>query len=360
MLKLDELKKIAREIISEESEKNNVPVSLFCFETIEYYNSAYFKQNLKEENSLILMPFISRGFVPSDAPIIVLFPDQNIIGSFLGNMREYVLYIKTIYHEFRHLLQNQSYHPDKNFTYENCINFIESIVIYDWGYYLKHHNNLFTENDADLYGINMAYDFLSKKNMLTPNIKKYIDSIKHNFEFRYNNFNPYKLLEKFNEMIKEENKSKYCFSSFLNHSISEIFYDSQGNYKKLNDILSNECFNKIDKKFIYIMFTCKEFFESLDLESLDEKGLKIIMEAIEYNKNDVHSRQSLNEEYLKKKFITKRKFLNAQQSLYDIESNLNKMYLLLLNRFKNNFMSSEYDSRVYENLDQIDSSIGKK
>lgn len=108
------------------------------------------------------------------------------------------------------------------------------------------------------------------------------------------------------------------------------------------------------------MFTCKEFFENLDLESLDEKGLKFIMEAIEYNKNDVHSRQSLNEEYLKKKFITKREFLNAKQSLCDIESNLNKMYFLLLSKVKNDFISSEYDSKTYENLDQFGNSTRKK
>ena len=218
MLKLDDLKGIAREIISVESEKKNIPVSLFCFATLEYYNSAYFKQSLKEGNPLILLPFIAGGFVPSDAPIIILFPDQ--YRSYLrNNMQKYVLYIKTVYHEFKHILQNHSH----DFSYENCISFIEFIVRYDRGYYSKYHDSFLNENDADLYGINMAYDFFVKKNMLTPNIKKYIESIKQNFEFRYNNFNPYKLLEKFNEMIKGKNRSKYCLDSFLNHSFFELF-----------------------------------------------------------------------------------------------------------------------------------------
>ena len=268
---IKQLKEIITEIANEEKKKVSVDYDIEILTVIEYYKSLIFKKKLSLHK--IYMPIWANGFHNLDQKNIGILIHSNTKLSFPEKLVEI---IKTTFHEMRHAYQyNCDESSDEYQSYlDFVIKFEEVTRAFETSDYKNKHDQYFFEIDANVYGVNKAFEYLEEKNLLTEENRKFLELMKIKYEFDLVNFDIQKLLKKFHEICRTKEVSS-------THWFMQIFYtENLRQFKSISEILSNPDINRIDKKILRDILSSEHFIASIDFSVLTEEEINVVLNAL--------------------------------------------------------------------------------
>lgn len=292
--KINIIKTHLHKIFDQESKKYSKIPNLFIFDktTFLHYNShlkgkfKFIKDNsILEKVSRILdtldiensFYFSSRSGETDGQNINIMIHDY-----YLGDDFDFYLYyaIVTMYHELRHVEQFDkikdlsvlnSYITD----YESFVILLEDLV-WSTTFGNKFYHELYREIFADVYGDYKAFVYC-----INNGIKNY-SNVAIN-ELRLLTYDFDKILKSFNLLVYKldwrSSKTSREIFSLSPKSTYGIFYDKNGNFKNISDILNNELFNNLDNKLKTEILTSRSFLSSIKYK-IDEHHKNYIQKLI--------------------------------------------------------------------------------
>lgn len=276
-MKYLEAKALCDNVLKDEISKHNLDIESYSFGRLSYYNSTYFKENIKKMNKLSLSlvyrffagPLINTGYFAYTDDTLVVFLN-NIIG--IDFSCSAVDILRTSYHEIYHAIDHRNirkgyYDLNYNIFASSIDRFLRDHYI---GHFLKYkftrkgHDTCMFEILADVYAVKEAEEFIKRN----PHSYKYeyfkLERYKHRC---YKNYMNYDLSKRLDFIIKNYIHIKKC--SDFDDSVFSIFLNADGTIKSLNVIRDDKRINDIDKKIISAFLNTKAFNNqfSLELES---------------------------------------------------------------------------------------------
>ncbi len=340
-LSIREIKKIMDEIIEEEISNTKVDVSnnqvtLMDFLLSEKFNRFSFLQKMVIYSNV-------RGFADWRNKEITVFVDKQEIARRLRSKFYLVDLIRTTYHEFRHCLQMEKMNKADFSDVEYFIFTMEDYVLNsDYEDYKENHDEYLIESDADIYAINKVRDFMKKNPGLYEKNRFYIDSLQKRHEINMKNFDFQHLFSIFNKIMQ------YKGYEFKEPWI-RVFYDKNWNFRKLDELLNNEDFHNINLEFRYMFISSREFIESIDYNTLSEKGREFLNEAINYSYNKALKRRNNNIKILQNGMWDVKSWLESDCTLVDTITYFNNI-LMYYKMFK--IHNKKYYEGLIGNIDE--------
>ena len=282
-----EMKILVNSILKEESEKENIEISSNPVTIVEWYNSKFFKENIKLVNNytkllLIKMPLNTIGVTFDDKNTIFIYLNQIKKGKKIPTNKQLIFILHIIYHEFEHIRQNKLKKFSKTeltstlpLPFEHIvITIFESIIKKnDYNFYVHNHDEFLTEIDANLYSYIKTKEFLQKNNKeLYEKHKNTLDLGIKNEENNLKNYDFNLIFEKFHQIY--QNNTDY------HHIVLDILYEK--NSTKFNSITDITNSPYLDKKTVYHILTSRSFLRQLDFDNLDNNELKTLIDALKY------------------------------------------------------------------------------
>ena len=321
---VENLKKLAFEIASEEEKEHGVKIDIKPMTVVEYYKSDIFKKDFiltcddgykMIDLSVLKFPFIYNAFYEIDRKDIIVFIKNK---KEIKTNPELVLadFIIAIYHEIKHKLQYQDREKITKLELSTFMFDIELLVQYfNPKYYNEHHGQIFMEIEANLYGVGKTLEYLTKNNLITQETKNHLELLKKAYELDLKNYDFQKFLRMFNEIIMKNNNIKRDELT----GWTEIFYNDDKSIKNIKEILSHEDIEHVDTRFLEAFFSSSHFLESVNFEELDSNYKTIILNSIKntYN-NELIRRESISSTY-EQKLISKKQHINL---LNDVNFNI--------------------------------------
>ena len=359
--KIEDLKRILKEIIIEEEKEHNINIEGYLLTISEYYKSSILKDKLKlfpqKESILYLTAPLKFGgwYDIKDKRIIILI--NSLYEKFdILTPDSFFHIIRKIYHEIRHVYQNEKMNDISK--YQEFYTFLEKILIkHDSLYYRLKHDFFLTEIDADTYSIEKTEKYLKEKNngYYEENIND-IDSFKRYLSHRNNIYNEEEIFEKFNFILQGKiKKNKKSSNEPLNKTIKEleyssynikdtlaIFYNQDGSFKTIKEIINNQ--NKVDNKIINTIITSISFIKSININNLGNEEIKYLIQALEnkYQKelSKLETIKKINEEdltFIEESIYNEKKQMKKLKNILSLRSIL--MNILLNNKMNNSDIS---------------------
>jgi len=359
-LTIKEMKKIAHEILEEETKKSNIKINMFPITFIEYYNSYVFKEKCKLTTlaDYLTLPLRAGGFNDLKGNIIIFIEYINKrkrLESKLFRLAE------ICYHEARHSIQQEfDIYSYDGFLY-GLDEYIQSESTID--YKLEHDKYSF-EIGANIYAITKAKDYLLKK---YPNLyekhQDEIDKLEKRYYYDYITYDAVDTIERFIEITKWKmqihNANKIEGLEKVS-PILEIFLNDDLTFKKITEIIENQIFKTLDKRIIYAFLSSKSFLESIKIEELSNEELNLITEALKYTNTIYQNQQTKIEEYKKQKVITIKEYLSTQKSILKklifLEKNLSKE---IKQELKQSINITRNENRRQEHIKEIPNYLEK-
>lgn len=130
------------------------------------------------------------------------------------------------------------------------------IIIKNQKNYQNHYNNFLIEIDANLYGITKTIEYLKKHQDYDLNNKEYLEKKQseclRNFKF----YDEQIIFEEFHKIMKKD------FKKILNEfKILNYFYEQNGCFKSLSDILENTEKHNIPSKITELIISSESYIK---------------------------------------------------------------------------------------------------
>lgn len=312
-LSVKELKRLANEIVNEESRKYNLNVNVFPVTFIEYYTDYIFddKFSLKKLNAMSDYVYIRLkkwpfAFYRNKDIVIIL----NKIKKYekIDSFNSIFFLVFVIYHELRHNMQDYN----AEFSYEYFLSGLEGYLKlgdYSEMNYKRDHDDFSNEIGANLYGIQRAKDYLINK---YPEIyeleKKHIEWREKNYIFNYFMYDASRVFDLAVPIIRSRIKTGIICEETL-------FMDRYGNFKSIRKIFCNPVYNNLDKRIVASVMSSKIFLRELDYENLSYDELKVLSDMVNYT-NTIYDNQLMYlEEIAGKGAISDSKVLSKKQGI---------------------------------------------
>lgn len=280
-----EAKSFFQDLLEKECRKNNLDISIFSTGRLSYFNSEFFKKEIKRnlnlirsKNSIInllrgtidsihllILPMYANGNFNTKSNSLIVF--LNDVGSpILNNDITRLLY--TTYHELHHALyykQKKEKFDTGNFERFACD--LESFLLrhspeVNAKYYFQH-DNFMLEILASQYGIIKAEEYIAENpNTHHYNIDK-LNRLKKHFQKKRKNYD----LSYYLEIIIQSYSDCLRIKGF-DKSLFELFLNDNGSFKDIANI-SNEQLQQINPKII------SEFTKTLSFQkAIREQALQ--------------------------------------------------------------------------------------
>jgi len=309
------LKSIAKEIVTLESEKNNINIEAIPLTIVEYYKSEFFKKNFvlldknrKEFNNYILgKPFYTEGFYNHNKKQIIVFIKKVYEENF-----DLILinFINCLYHEIRHVIQHRDLN---NASYQSFIFSMERFIKYfDAKFYDNNHDDFFMEIDAHLCGITNTIDYLEKNNLLKHQHQENLEYAKKIYQDQFDNYNIDLFIQRFNNIVK--NNFDVQINNFDNWI--SVFYNQDKSFKSLEQISKDPKINYINSKFLKFFITSEDFIESIDFNSLDHNYQSLIMNLMDWKINHYQARLDSDTKRFEEGLITENGLIKRKAYIY--------------------------------------------
>ena len=356
-LGLDEMKKIAHQIIQSEEEKYNIKIKTFPITFIEYYKDYVFQKKF----NLALTPLYAVGFNDLKGNTVIFLNRINKIEKIEGRLFRL---LQVCFHEARHSEQQQF----NEYSYEGFFNEIDHYIkIATMGIdYILEHDNYSFEIGANLYGVSRAKEYL-KENY--PNLyekdKEEIDTLERRYQYDYLMYDASFTLDRFlsianqlNKIAKLDKKNKVTKEATIS-PVLDIFFNGPAEVKKVKEIIEHEKFETLDKRIIYAFFSTKTFLDSVDFDKLDEKEFNIIREAIEYTNHVYKNQERITEEAKNNNTISNLQYLKEQKSIIKKIAFVSNIYQKKVMKFINITRSNTERKRHIDEIEQYAESFEK-
>ena len=287
-----EQRKLLYKIMEKEIIENELNIMPYCFGSIRYYNSKYFKNNIKKGLKLsngnkifdiLFKPFISRGVYDFHDREIVVFYDKipiydNIIYS-----------LQTIFHELFHGIdENGKANMLDEYTKfaDECDKFIIDtapyIEIIKYTTNNKIHDSYMFEILANIYGVVKTYKYIKDNNIKCNKFE--IETLNKLKEKYYKQYLNYDLSKSLNTII-EDYKNNLKYEDF-DSTIFEFFLTDKGIVKDINAIFSNEEVLKLDPRILVAFIKTDKIREAIKNTKLNEKTINILENLLNNQNKD--------------------------------------------------------------------------
>ncbi len=194
--------------------------------------------------------------------------------------------IKVSYHEARHSVQRTF----DRYSYERFLYDIEHFFIeyFHIDYDLNHDDYSF-EIGANLYGTNMAKEYLKKNYpQVYEKDKEAIKAIETKYTKDYMLYNPTYTLNKVLPWIRILNSfgnNDIIKRDFIKNTspVLSIFLNGDGSFKRPSEVMNNENYQTLDKRIIYTFFSNLSFLKEIKyMNDLSSEEISIINESMDY------------------------------------------------------------------------------
>lgn len=285
-----EMKRIAKEIIANESKKYGIDINIRPITFVDIINPKLFKDGNytidKRRHDLSNYINLRCGGYNDLKGTTVIFLDKldRISHASIGNM---FLLVNTCYHEARHSVQ-QTF---DRFSYERFLLDMEifSILGDSYSHYKRNHDEYYSEIDANLYSIRMAREYLrSNYPEIYKKDKKRIDLSEKYYLVNLKLYNSSYFIDRVIPRIKTlvpTYSSDISKSNFIKNisPVLSIFLNDNGSFKRPREVINNDIYQEIDKRILYIIFSSLSYLDELrSMVNLSLEEINIIDEAIEY------------------------------------------------------------------------------
>lgn len=372
-LRVEQKKKILKDICDEEIKNNNLDIKVEIVEVIEYEIETL-KQLLSSKD---IKGTLVRYFLPSHAAGVYLDNPKKKTKEILIFLRDKITSEKltnklidniwTCYHELRHAMQYEEKTKMDEFSYDVFSMRISPLYHNKYDYRLEH-DKYYDEIDADLYAYQKTKEYLIKNYPeLYEREKEYLDSKYEKarfYQMTYDlSFEIERTLQQLKKSFSDSGKKTVNMKS-LEEKISpvfSIFLDNKLKYKPIKRIIRHPKFKKLDKRIIYAFFSSKTFLEKIDYNRLSYEEAQILKESLEYS---IDNHQKQLEMLLHAKEITLDFYLKETKSILakiSLESNYyNRQFRSSINPFRNGFEQIEYERSLPDRLQSIDEQMEKQ
>lgn len=355
-LSVEEMKKIAHQIIEEEARQSNTKINIiFPLTIIEYYNEYVFKQKCKLTSipSLLARPIIAGGFNDNLTGNIIIFLDRS---NRVEKTEQRIFKLALIcYHEARHSMQ----HNFDKYSYDGFLRDLDSYIYSanSLDYRLAHDKYSF-EIGANIYGITKAKEFLQKNYPdLYEKEREEIEQLEKKYYFDYMTYDVSDTIDRTIKTLKAKNKSS---NEQKNDNIDQIspvlqmFLNEDTSFKRISEIMQNDKFKTIDKRIIYAFLTSRSFLESVNMEKLTDEELALLRESLQYTNTVYQNQQRTIEQFRKQGLITLKEYLTSQKSLLN-KFSFTHRYLSsqIMNKFNNTFNFERNEILRQNHIDSI-------
>ena len=277
-MKLEKLKEVAHNILTEEIKNNKLDVyfKVLTIEELDKFRKLY--EINKNANDCF--------YSEKENTIVIVINEKEDLD--LENLYDLV---SACFHEIRHVIQ-KSFPQNSYEGFFNTIDYINSFNYFD--YDKISHDGYSFEIGANLYSIKKTKEYL--KNNQPEAFNKYneeIDIIEQIYKCEYLLYNAPSRFNIFMSnfkkhlkmgLIRWSNQKKQGNQDIIIPDILEIFLNYDGTFKPINQIINHENFNKIDKRIIYSIFSSKAFLKSININKISKYELLLVEEALNYTK----------------------------------------------------------------------------
>lgn len=325
------MKKIVYDIMKSESElylkQYNEDINVFPVTFVEFYHDLIVDNHYKlvDKFKMAFVPMETSAFYQTSADRIIIFLNQ-YKNSFQGNAPNFN-FIFMCYHEARHVMQRRF----NMYSYDSFLNELDSnIKNCSFNNYMLHHDEFSFEIGANMYGVEKAKKYMMKNFPSQYELEKENISIKEeNYQFNYFTYDSCDTVD-FAIQIMKDNKYDFRKATFP----FSIFYNSDLSYKSIDDIMSNDLCQRLDKRCLYAIFSSNSFLEQVDISSLSYEEKSILIESLEYYKNIYFNQLKYLDDKLEhhisngmpaRIYIQRKKILSKYQNMERYLEKLNKL-----------------------------------
>lgn len=214
--------------------------------------------------------------------------------------------IRGVFHELEHRLQYEnrkklSGFSETDFFKLDMDNILLVMANFDKrakDFYDRFHDNMFLEIDADIKGVNNAMYASKKLGIVNLNWKYYDDYRRYN-EFRNKVYDLPFFIGFMNNCIRKQPQLflNRNYGYFSNRAIYE-FYQDDGSYKSLFEIMYNNKINQCDPYLRACMVSDFSFLESLDFDKLSLSELNYVLDNVRVVCDDYKRRKAYYDDNL--------------------------------------------------------------
>ena len=322
---VDDLREIVRDIINSEVKDSDIKFDVFPVTILEYYNDYLMSRPFKgvEKIGYSLVPFRFKGGFRSNS--------SNDIVMFLRHSKRVVKPKKSFfdlvvnsYHEARHI--NQDF-LDK-YSYEGALIDMENYVSSNRKIlgYIMEHDSYFVDIDARMYSLSKAVDYIkSKYPKIYEKSKEYINRLSREYNFHFLTFDIVSVVENAIQVRKKRYKSvssminnPILFEMYLSEpvpAIFNLFLNVNGTFKSISQIISNCRKHNIDDRIIKAFLSSKYFLESVDISSLSNDDLSIVIDSLDYISSYYQDQLIMIDDAIANKDISMIKYLKMKKNI---------------------------------------------
>lgn len=219
------------------------------------------------------------------------FPSTNI-----GDNQAITMLFYAVCHEFQHFVQD--YNPNiltgLSQTEKIMIELERKLLLANVklgeDFYKNNHDYYLIENNADYIGVRNA-------RTIAKSMPEFATAIDNNYYQYIENYSDYRrlvydlpaMIERFNSFIKYNKKITQRKNNFFNNPIIYEFFDKEGNYKTVREIMNNPKLNNAEiREFTAAILSSDYFLNRLDYLQPDE--LTFVLECIKYTDGNFRRR----------------------------------------------------------------------
>lgn len=279
-LKSSDIKQLLDEIVEEEKEKHGLTFDFHYIGRIKYIKNIETiqkqKLTLTEKIKETASSMFIRGFISENTDLVVIFDSKKRI-----TLYKLVELIYAIYHEIGHAINEKKENIEIN-NYNNLIYFIDKFLLTsNINYYIntKYHDSLAHEIMADIYSLKKIKEFFNKNKQYKID-QELLEDIELIVKKRYQEYNLSKKIDK----IIENNNFIYNNQDIRKLEPFCIFLNEKGEIRRIDDLLKNEKFNKIDQRIIEGFLKSKSFQKKILYDDISKEA-QDYLEKI-YNKEN--------------------------------------------------------------------------
>ena len=197
--------------------------------------------------------------------------------------------IKTCYHEARHSVQKTfDRYSYERFLYDIEMFYMKTDANRD---YTENHDEYSFEIGANLYGVEMAREYLKKNYPKTyEREKRIIDAIEDRYKNDYMLYNPSYTIDRVIPRIRMLNPfgdNEIVKHDFIKDTspVLSIFLNGDGSFKRPSEVLTNEKYQSLDKRIVYAFFSSELFLKELgNIKDLTPEEVLILNNSMDYMK----------------------------------------------------------------------------
>lgn len=338
-----EIINIIQKIAKNESLKYGINININIISKHDYFKKNAYNTTFSLAKNILV--FYSKGlYLPStndnENKIFVFFNENHQLLSH-NKEQQLINLMCTAYHEIRHFLQHNVSNIFNNFelfifAYENS--YIQDIGQEDYNNY---HDDFYVEIDAQLYAIKNALNYLENHQNISKKIKKDLSDMLKKLEIRKNNFNFNYVFTK----ICKDLKDRPTFYSYDESLFLQIFWNKNGSFKSIDEILESPFLGSISEDTIYSVLSSDAYLKSVDYKKIDVESEKVLYDALQFYHYNLLQRKKINKTFFSNKDIYYSQFTEYDyffnEEIFKIKKNFNLL-------FKEKYEFEKIDMNDYE------------